>query len=141
MDFWIYIVLLVIGVIFFLIYLSNIRSNRLIEKSKKRGVISKEEFIIELEKKGFERELIDKLYDQIKFYTPTKNFTMSPDDKLVDDYGIIDEDLEEIAQIIFKERNGIGPTEVDYKIAEKNGATINTFEGILIFATGVCPSR
>lgn len=135
MNVWIFILAIILVIGLYSWHKSNQQDKILRQKSKKRGVVSKQLFIETLEKRQFEKMWIEKLYDIIVDYVPKSDFTMAVDDKLVDDYRIDDEDLVDIANELFLERNGFKAKEVDFRKAETRGASIHTFEGILLFIT------
>ena len=135
MNEWIFILIIIVGSTLYYFYKGYLNDKELKRLSKNRGVITKAEFIYILEKKNYEAKWIGKLYDQIADYVPKHNFTMSPMDKLVDQYRIDDEDLVDLALKLFLERNGYEASKEDIKKAEKQGASILTFEGILFFIT------
>ena len=133
MKTWQLIILIAIFAFFYFSYLSYRRQSKLIKKTKLRGNISKSDFINYLTLKGFEEKWISKLYDSILVYVPRKKFSMSPEDNLIDDYKILDDDLVDIAMNLYLERNGKKATQKEIDEAENRGASILTFEGILIF--------
>ena len=135
MSNWIFIIIIVLIIAFVSLIRSYYFDKKLKTKSLKRGEISKTEFIEVLASKGYEKEWIDKLYDRVKIYAPKKHFSMSPDDSLVEDYRIHEPDILDIADELYEERNSERATEEEYIMAEKIGATIYTFEGILKFIT------
>lgn len=132
---WIFVLVIILAIGLYSWYRSNELAKALIHKSMKRGVVSKLLFIETLEKRNFEKLWIDKLYDIIEDYVPRSDFTMSVDDNLINDYRIDDGDLEDILNQLFLERNGFELKEVDIRKAEKFGARIDTFEGVLLYIT------
>ena len=134
MNEWIFILTFLTATCIVSFHKMRMSDKKLKERSKQRGFISKNKFVNQLEKKGFERKWISRLYDIISDYIP-KEFTMSVDDELVEDYKIDDEDLVEIAKDLFIKRNGFEAKELHIGKAEQQGATIRTFGGILSFIT------
>ena len=135
MSDWTFIIIIVLIVAIYSIIRSHYFDKKLKTKSENRGPISKDEFINVLVAKGYEKEWIDKLYVRVEIYVPKKSFTMSPDDSLVTDYRIHEPDILDIVNELYEERNGRRATEEEYIMAEKIGATIYTFEGILKYIT------
>lgn len=113
----------------------RIRNNSLRYKAETRGEISRDFFVKYFEKKGFAKRDIDILYDEILTYVPHKGFSMHPKDNLVDEYEINDEDLMEIAEKIYEDKFNKRATKKQSIIAEVAGASIQTFEGVLIFVS------
>lgn len=68
-------------------------------KAETRGEVSRYFFV-----KYFEKKDVDILYDEILTYVPHKGFSMHPEDNLVDEYEINDEDLMEIAEKIYEDK-------------------------------------
>ena len=64
---------------------------------------SKEDFIKELENKGIKRIYIDLIYDELLNYLPSvEEFSIYPDERLIIDYNIDDEDLTDLIQLTLK---------------------------------------
>ena len=135
MNEWIFILIILVCVGLYSIYKTNRNDRKLKKKSDKRGIISRSDFVKTLEEKNYDIEWIEKLYDRISDYVPKKDFSMAPTDNLVEEYRIDDEDLSDIANELFEERNGIKPNRNDTEKAEKYGASIKTFEEILLYIT------
>jgi len=77
---------------------------KLENKFKDRSVFSKQDFIKELSKKdSCSKEIINIVYDRVFNYLPKSvEKNMCPNDNIIDDYDIDEEDLEDLLVQIFK---------------------------------------
>ena len=131
MPFWLLftsIITLIIGYS----YYDSFRHNSYLKKiSSKRGYISKEEFINYFTIIGFEEKWIEKLYNHILIYVPSKGFTISPQDNIIEDYRIVDEDFEDLVFTLYRERNGVEITQKEIDVHSQFVKNPGSIESIL----------
>jgi len=133
MNIWILIgIALGIGILVYVV-ISVGQRKELQAISSKREHISERQFLDHFIELGYDEDITLELRNQIKFYVPKRDFSMSPTDGLTEMYRADEEDLVDIAMKLFEKKHNVKPNKLDIALADKNDATIDTFEGILKF--------
>lgn len=110
------------------------RSNKIKNLVVSRPAISYTDFEIEMEKKGYEREVIRVSYNTIKKLLPhRKTITLYPTDDLAIDYRLMPEEIEEILETICGSLQLKKPS-IDEQMAyyKKYGSDI-TVESVILY--------
>ncbi len=99
-----------------------------------REKLSREDFVKVLVSKGYKQESVEVVYENIATYLPQSiNISMYPDDDLINDYDIDNEDLEDIIKKIFKKLNSPIPDRKSQRIFYEENGTKLTLERIIHF--------
>ena len=108
---------------------------RIARKREGRINLSKSEFVLYYRESGFDEVLVARLYFDISERFDKKLHPLHPDDLLLEDLKIDEEELDDIAIKYFKEINDREPTADDTKRFNENGNRKLKFEDLLIFVT------
>ena len=135
-NIYLFLALAVLLIPFYFIWQGNKeRDAERLKKLAERKTISPEKFIKYFEEKGFKKETVRELYDELQSYSGNET-PLNPDDDLCEVFNIDIEELESIAENIFRKTHGREITKSEIKKFNPEGKRMTKFEEVLIFISG-----
>jgi hypothetical protein len=98
-----------------------------------RSPLTKDDFVLFLEEKGFSAALISQVYDEVYKIVPKGKFSMYPSDNLIQDYHLDKDYLEHLTLELFRKVHQRSPQGQEWNQLRKLKPLV-TFEKMLNFA-------